>query len=320
LPRPQFLLLAILATGCGRYADFSLPPPETSGPRPPFSWEPRSEPVIPRGDATDVLNPSVVRFQDAYWNLYSEFDGRVWHTAAATSPDGLIWTKLGRVLSPQASNIAANGSALVAGDEILYWYQTGDPPEIALARSRDGRTWAKRGIVVKAGPYGSFDERATADPYVIRAGDEFYLFYLGQDRARRQRLGIARSSDGIKWQKLRSNPVLELGPPGSFDENGLGEPAVWTSGGSWWMLYTGRDRGERRRIGLARSSDGVHWRREPGFTPLAGVQPWDSQVVCDPTVEQTPDGSIRVWFGGGDVPRPDQNLNGQIGFGVLRGH
>jgi len=32
-----------------------------------------------------------------------------------------------------------------------------------------------------------------------------------------------------------------------------------------------------------------------------------------------PDGSIRVWFGGGDVPRPDQNLNGQIGLGILRG-
>jgi predicted GH43/DUF377 family glycosyl hydrolase len=318
-----FALLALLA-GCSRYADFTLPGPEASGPRAPFTWEANPEPVIARADFSDVLNPSVVRFQGAYWNFYSEFDGqaRTWHTAAATSSDGLAWTKLGRVLSPQGwegTYIAANGSAMVVGDEILYWYEAGDPFRIALARSRDGRNWTRHGDpVVPVGPRGSFDERAVADPYVIRAGDRFYLFYLGQDRARRQRLGIARSTDGITWEKLRANPILEPGGPGAFDENGVGEPAVWTSGGHWWMLYTGRDKKEERRLGLARSTDGVRWERVPDFV-LSGSNTWDSQVVCDPSVEQMPDGSIRVWFGGGDVARPDQGLHGQIGVGILRG-
>jgi hypothetical protein len=31
------------------------------------------------------------------------------------------------------------------------------------------------------------------------------------------------------------------------------------------------------------------------------------------------DREIRVWFGGGDVPRPDQNIHGEIGMGVLAG-
>ena len=277
--------------------------------------------MIARGDSSDALNPSVVQFQGIYWNLYSEFDGRTWHTAAATSSDGLAWTKIGRVLSPQGwegSYIAANGSALVSGNEILYWYEAGDPLRIALARSRNGRNWTRQGeAVVPVGPRGSFDERAVADPYVIRAGDWFYLFYLGQDRARRQSIGLARSHDGITWEKLRANPILESGGPGSFDENGVGEPAAWTSGGAWWILYRGRDKAERRRLGLAHSSDGVRWERVPDFV-IAGDQPWDSQVVCDPSVEYLHDGSIRVWFGGGDLPRPDQNLHGQIGIGLLR--
>jgi len=318
-----FALLSVaLFTGCGRYADFTLPAPQASGPRAPFTWEARPEPVIPRGDSSDVLNPSVVRFQGAYWNFYSEFDGHTWHTAATTSSDGIAWTKLGRVLSPQGwegTYIAANGSALVVGDEILYWYEGGDPFRIALARSRDGKNWTRHGEpMVPVGPRGSFDERAVADPYVIRAGGNFYLFYLGQDRARRQSLGMARSTDGVTWEKLRDNPILEPGAPGSFDEIGLGEPAVWTSGGQWWMLYTGRDKKEQRRMGLAHSTDGVHWERLPNFV-LSGSNTWDSQVVCDPSVEQLPDGSIRVWFGGGDVARPDQGLHGQIGVGVLRG-
>ena len=313
---------SILLAGCGRYADFALPAPESTGLRAPFTWEIRADPVLARGDASDVLNPSVVRFQGMYWNFYSEFDGRTWHTAAATSPDGTAWTKLGRVLSPQAwegSYIAANGSALVVGDEIFYWYEAGDPFRLALARSRDGKNWIRQGkALVPPGPRGSFDERAVADPYVIHGADHFYLFYLGQDRAGRQSLGLARSSDGVSWEKLRANPILEPGPPGTFDENGLGEPAVWTSGGQWWMLYTGRDRNEHRRLGLAHSTNGREWVRVPDFV-IAGSESWNKEVVCDPSVEQLPDGTIRVWFGGGDVPRPDQGLHGQIGVGLLRG-
>jgi predicted GH43/DUF377 family glycosyl hydrolase len=270
-----------------------------------------------------VLNPSVVRFHGGYLNLYSGFDGKTWRTGAATSPDGVTWTKSGQVLTPEGweGNWATNGSALVEGAEILYWYAAGDPPRIALARSSDGVHFAKESQpVVPLGPRGSFDERGVSDPYVIRRNDFFYLFYLGQDRAARQRLGVARSRDGIAWEKLRSNPVLEMGGPGDFDENGLGEPAVWSSGGSYWMLYTGRDRGEHRRLGLARSSDGVHWERDGTFAPVSGDQDWDRQVVCDPTVELMPDGSLRVWFGGGDVAHPVENIHGHIGMAELRGH
>jgi predicted GH43/DUF377 family glycosyl hydrolase len=326
--RERFLLvvLFLLLAGCGRYADFTLPAPDAAGPGAPFIWDLDPAPVLGRGpeawDSVDVLNPSVIRFRDAYLNLYSGFDGKTWSTGVATSPDGFVWTKKGRVLSPAGweANWATNGSALVEGGEVLYWYAACDPPRIALARSNDGVAFTKQGeAVVPLGPRGGFDERGVSDPYVIRRGEFLYLFYLGQDRAARQRLGVARSRDGIRWEKLRSNPVLELGRTGAFDENGLGEPAVWSSGGFYWMLYTGRDRAEHRRLGLARSSDGVRWEREDSFAPISGDQDWDRQVVCDPTVELTPDGSVRVWFGGGDVAHPVENIHGQIGVAVLRG-
>lgn len=311
----QLLLLSLLLAGCGRYADFTLPAPEKSGPAGGFRWEAAAGPVLSRGEAVDVLNPSVVRFHDEYWNFYSEYDGKQWHTSAATSPDGANWTKLGHVLSPpEGSYIAANGSALVVEDEILYWYETGYPLRLALARSLDGRTWSLEGEVLSTGPYRSFDEIAVADPHVIRAGEYFYLYYLGQDRASRQHLGLARSRDGITWEKLRTNPILEGGRAGAFDEE-LGEPAVWSSGGNWWMLYTGRAHDEHRKLGLAKSDDGVHWERIPE-TLIAG-HGWSGKVIADPSVEVQPDG-VRVWFGGGDIASPDQNLHGQIGVGFLR--
>lgn len=321
-------LLALALCGCVPYRDFVLPAPEGAPEPVSFRWEPLPYPVLERGspgafDSVDTLNPSVARKHGIYFNFYSGFDGYTWHTGLALSPDGLQWERQGKVLSPgpaawEGDYIAANGSALLVDGEFFYWYQAGRTPRIGLARSGDGRTWRKLPRpVLDTGPRGSWDERAAADPYVIRAGGRFYLFYLGMDRARRQRLGVAVSSDGVEWYKLRSNPVLEPGPPGAFDEIGLGEPAVWSSHGAYWMLYTGRDRHENRRMGLARSADGVRWERVTAAPVIAGTADWNRSVVCDAEVEVTAQG-VQVWFGGGDRPEPAENLNGQIGAGWLR--
>ncbi|HTT65742.1 MAG TPA: hypothetical protein VMG35_28025 [Bryobacteraceae bacterium] len=319
--------LCLLSFGCG-YSDFRLPELAPADPQVRYAWEPRAAPVLPHGgpgesDSHDALNPSVIRRGRTYYNFYSGFDGKTWRTLLATSSDGLAWQKEGVVLAPEAragegQYIAANGSALFDAGEFLYWYQAGpkEVPRLGLARSADGRHWHKAPFpVLDYGPRGSWDERGIADPYVIKVGGYFYLFYLGQDRARRQRLGVARSLDGQHWQKLRSNPVLESGAYGSFDEMGLGEPAVWIGHGYYWMLYTGRDARENRRLGVARSADGVHW--EKLATVFAGRQPWDEQVICDPSIEVLPDGRLAAWFGGGDAPSPDENLDGQIGVAVL---
>jgi predicted GH43/DUF377 family glycosyl hydrolase len=187
---------------------------------------------------------------------------------------------------------------------------------LGLARSADGHRWRKEPRpVLEPGPRGAWDERGVADPCIIRTGGYFYLFYLGQDRARQQRLGTARSRNGVVWEKLRSNPILELGRAGAFDENGLGEPAVWVDRGFYWMLYTGRDVREHRRLGLARSRDGVHWEKLPAV--FSGSEAWDAKVVCDASVVVSR-GAISVWFGGGDIAHPAENINGQIGFGWLR--
>lgn len=319
-------LACLLSFGCG-YSDFRLPELAMADAQVRYQWAPRDAPVLAHGgpgdwDSHDALNPSIVRRGRAYYNFYSGFDGRTWRTGLATSADGLTWKKEGVVLAPdrqtgEGDYIAANGSALFDDAQFWYWYQAGpkEEPRLGLARSGDARHWRKaRFPVMDFGPRGSWDECGLADPYVVKLGGYFYLYYLGQDRARRQRVGVARSRDGEQWQKLRDNPILELGAYGSFDEMGVGEPAVWIAHGYYWMLYTGRDAQQIRRLGMARSADGVRWQKLPPV--LEGRQPWDSKVLCDPTIELL-GGRLAVWFGGGDAPSPDENLNGQIGVATL---
>ncbi len=315
----RFLLLAALSlAACGRYSDFQLAPlgPMDSG---HYEWHPHAG-AIYREQAVDTLNPSVLAWHGSLLNLYSVYDGKTWHTATATSSDGLAWAGARRILSPdpktwEGDYIAANGAAVLWRNQLLYLYQAGTPPRIGISRSDDAKTWRKDpSPVVDFGPRGAWDERAAADPYLFISGDRLYLYYLGEDRARRQRLGVAVSDDGARWTKLRSSPVLELGEENAFDENGLGEPAVWQAHGSYWMLYTGRARNEVRRLGLARSADGVQWKRT-GLI-IEGSEPWNSKVMCDPTVIVEPD-RVRVWYGGGDVAHPAENVHGQLGYGEL---
>jgi predicted GH43/DUF377 family glycosyl hydrolase len=311
-------------SACGRYRDFTLPL-QSGGQAVSWRFEALPAPVLPRGasgewDSSDALNPSVVRFRGQLVNLYSGFDGKTWHTGLAVSRDGIAWTKRGVILSPDASSwegdyIAANGSAIVKDGELLYYYQAGRTARIGLAVSSSGSDWRKRaGPVLSTGPYGSWDEQGAADPCVIQANGKWYMFYCGMDRAKRQRLGVAMSVDGIAWYKLRSNPVLELGEYGSFDEAGLGEPAVWAARGYYWLLYTGRDRNRYRRLGIARSTDGVRWERLPDV--FKGDRPWDAAVLCDATLLPE-NGKVRVWFGGGDIPGLDEKIDGQIGAGEM---
>lgn len=322
------LALTLFTIGCGRYADFTLPPLAPGSARAPdFRGDPAPQIVPgPKGDwdSVDTLNPSVVIRQGTYYNFYSGFDGRTWGTGLAESSDGIHWTKRGRVLSPdpktwEGNYIAANGAALVIDGAFWYWYQAGpkETPRIGLARSQDGINWRReQRPVLDFGPRGSWDERGLGDPYVLKIGEWFYMYHLGQDRARRQRIGLARSRDGVRWEKLRSNPVMNLPWPGSgaMDENGDGEPAVWEWQGNYWMLFTGRDKSERRSLAIAYSRDGVTWERDR--TIIRGDQPWNRLTLCDPTV-LLQGGTMRVWFGGGDLASPDENLHGMIGSGLL---
>src|ERR1043165_10081530 len=119
--------------GCGRYGDFTLPVLNGASPahlNVTLNPNPVLSPVAGQWESSDVLNPSVVFYNQQFWNFYSGFDGatRIWHTGVATSPDGVVWKRGGRVLSPDPNGwdrgyIAANGSALWRNGEFLYWYQ-----------------------------------------------------------------------------------------------------------------------------------------------------------------------------------------------------
>lgn len=344
--RNQLMLVAIIIIGGGLVACQSASNVQSDSTQEEFyllepSWvnsevnievdELLESPVLEQGvagewDDTDCLNPSVIWYNNQYYNYYSGYDGETWSTGLATSEDGINWEKYENnpvlyVGQDDLDNmyIAANGSAIVI-DEKVYYYYHGENEEgayISLAISEDGKNFVKNEmpVLVFSEESGSWDSNGVADPYVIEFNGKYYMYYLGMNDVYIQRLGVAISEDGINWTKSSSNPILDVGSYGTFDMNGLGEPSVEYYAPYFYMFYTGRDIDENRNIGYAISTDGVNWRKYSTEGMISTSSEWNSKVICDTTsILNWETGKIDVWYGGGDVAAPAQDLNGKLGY------
>src|SRR5438552_2226745 len=157
---------------------------------------------------------------------------------------------------------------------------------------------------------GDWDSVDVLNPSVVLRDNTYYNFYSGFD-GNTWHTGLAISNDGFHWRK--QGRIISPQPE-------TWEGDYWATNGS--ALLNGSDflywyqAGLRAapKIGLARSMDGVTWEKLPGS--FAGSERWNNKVICDPSVLVEGD-SIRVWFGGGDVASPDENLHGQIGVANL---
>lgn len=111
------------------------------------------------------------------------------------------------------------------------------------------------------------------------------------------------------WVKY-SDPVLEPGSSGSWDDFIIACPDVIFDGTKFRMWYEGRTVDSNYEIGYAISFNGIDWEKHQ-TNPVLKVGEsgsWDNQYVSDPVVKM--ESTVwKMWYGGGN------NLfNSQIGY------
>jgi hypothetical protein len=68
------------------------------------------------------------------------------------------------------------------------------------------------------------------------------MFYGGAYNNRPQQIGVARSKDGVKWEKLSNKPVLENGDPGSWNYSESGHPGIFRDkNNKTYLFYQGNN-------------------------------------------------------------------------------
>jgi len=107
------------------------------------------------------------------------------------------------------------------------------------------------------------------------------------------------AGDGVWRERPVRQPVIDRGPTGSWDHHAVDNPFVFLQDGTYYCFYEAQDRpfnqGGHERIGLAVSTDSVHWRKYEG-NPVLDVGEsgqWDRIVAKLPTVVRHAD---RYWL------------------------
>lgn len=117
---------------------------------------------------------------------------------------------------------------------------------------------------------------------IIRRDGLYHLFHIRGERwtwpvgYREIDLGHAISADLRIWTP--QEPVLPVGPPGSWDEAGNWAPDIIEVEGAYYLYYTGSDRRNNQKIGLATSTDLYTWTKHPA-NPLVEPGPWSDRTV-----------------------------------------
>ncbi len=187
-------------------------------------------------------NPVVVRYALEPNVVYDWPTGvyRMWYTSLTFGGQGL----------------AINGALSLNG---IDWFVQNDGPALDVAESQR-----------------VFDV-TVRNPRVVSMGSSFAMYYMGTDSSGKGSIGLATSQDGIHFTRHGAYPVLSGGSAESWDSGGAGFEDVRKEDSTYYIWYSGGN-STTSGLGLARSTDGVEWVKDPAnpilIPTLASEQPY----------------------------------------------
>jgi predicted GH43/DUF377 family glycosyl hydrolase len=147
------------------------------------------------------------------------------------------------------------------------------------ATSADGIHWQREGSgpVLDSGAPGAWNEERIDGPDVLKVDGIYRMYYSGtqlQPKLIRQ-IGCENSYNGMDWAACAGNPILRPRPDiAEFEGIELEQPSIVYTHGVYIMAFTGflGPQGENWGIGLAISTDGLHWQRLTKVEPLVPLK------------------------------------------------
>ncbi len=226
-------------------------------------------------DAEGTPGPFIYPKDDLYFLFYfgttaPGYEKGLKTLNVATSADLSQWTRYASnpIISPQGTGWRKDAIwhphvISVDGTYLLFFNASGivdgvEEEHIGHATSTDLLHWTVHDddapLLVGSRSPGTWDSTGrTGDPSVFLLGDRWFMAYYSWDRKHAQD-GLAWTSAGRfprGWQPLAQNPVLRIGPPGSFDALHAAKPFVIVHDDTYYHFYTAVSEDETREIALA---------------------------------------------------------------------
>lgn len=289
-------------------------------------------------DDGSVLWPTVIKDGDTLRMWYAGSDdllglGTV-SLGYAWSLNGLVWHR-----SPRNPVLTAEyfweGRMVVCpvvirdGATFKMWYgANGVPPRvIGYATSSNGSAWQKHTTpVLELGAREEWDDSIIGMGAVRREGELYKMWYWGGKEAWPLsviQIGLATSSDGMVWRKhddasttrvpfAHSDPVLQIGANGTWDQFRVWSPAVLANDEGYAMWFAGRSdySTSPQWVGYATSRDGMVWEKS-SLNPVISARPdWGFSYLTSAVLEFN--GYYHLWFT--SFPLTNEGQRAEIGY------
>ncbi|MEO8233558.1 MAG: hypothetical protein ABI638_14855 [Ignavibacteriota bacterium] len=124
-----------------------------------------------------------------------------------------------------------------------------------------------------------YDQNGISHPVVLYDSGNFKMWFNNMAGDGKHYTFYATSYDGKVWSRYNSNPVLQPGISNSWDNGGTTATCVIKDNNNYKLYYTGySDYTGKYNIGLATSTDGINWTKNPGPILSGSSSNWDYQV------------------------------------------
>ncbi len=211
------------------------------------------------------------------------------------------------VISPQGEGWESAGTfnpaVIVRDGKIVMLYRAqdkGGTSRLGYAESTDGIHYTRRSEPVLSPDRDFEKDGGVEDPRLVQFGDTYYLTYTGYNK-RDAQLCLATSKDLIHWER---RGVILPAYKGRWNVRWTKSGAIVPEKiqGKYWMYFLGTTPDNNDQMGLASSTDLLHWTDAtdaPVLPVRAGM--FDSRVAePGPPPMVTPKGIVLVYNGADD--------------------
>jgi beta-1,2-mannosidase len=267
----------------------------------------------PAGPKT--LRPGALMFWPSMWFRLAQISGiGIFALAVLAAPSKHIppfahWTRLSPkpILSPLGDSFESAGvfnpAVIKRGNEFVMLYRAQDKvgtSRLGYATSKDGIHFSARAEPVLVPETAYEKDGGVEDPRLVQIGDIYYLTYTGYNK-RDAQLCLATSRDLNHWER---KGVLLPAYKGTWNVRWTKSGAIVPEkiNGKYWMYYLGTTPDNNDQMGVAYSTDLLHWSDgldRPVLSARAGQ--FDSRVVePGPPPVITADGIFLIYNGADD--------------------
>jgi predicted GH43/DUF377 family glycosyl hydrolase len=240
-------------------------------------------------DALAVDCPFVFKHKRRFYMTHIGFDGKGYRTGLAWSKDLLKWEKEGMIIDRgPAGSVTEFNAALtwILRDNELFGtgelktvdgrligtyhayprpgYESG-PAAIGICRTKDFHKWDIKPPVMQASDEdaGDWERGGLYKSCLLEHEGTYYMFYNAKTAGEpwMEQIGLATSPDLRTWKRHPGNPVIPVGPKGSFDDIFCSDPCVLRCGDVWVMFFYTLGSDGRARDTVAFSDDLLTWHK-----------------------------------------------------------